>query len=85
MSLVRNRQSDVKRHISSLQRKHIHIEQGHPITGSDANVASGDDHVNTESDAAVLARRFAEDILPAIVSAHADGQGPSAVLPKPRS
>ena len=85
MSLFRKGQSDVKRHISSLNRKHIHIELGRSVAEPDAKVAYEDGNANTESDAAWLARRFAENIFPAIVPTHAEGQEPSAVLPKLRA
>jgi hypothetical protein len=79
MSLINKGQSDVKRHISLLGRKHFHVESS--FTEHDANGASVGSRANPESDAAGLARRFAEDIFPAIVPAHVEG--PSAVLPKP--
>lgn len=85
MSLIRNRQSDVKRHTSSLKRKHIHVELTRSVVGPDANVAFRDGHANTESDAAGLARRFAENVFPAVVHADAVDKGPSALLPKPRT
>lgn len=83
MSLIRRGKSDVKMHISSLGRKHFHV--GCAGTELDAGSVLVDVRVSPESDAAGLARRFAENIFPAIVPAHVDGLGSSAVLPKPRA
>jgi hypothetical protein len=80
MGLIRNNESDVKKHFSSHREKHLHLVR--TATEPDATGFSGDDLASAAPNAQDSASQS-----PASIGTHvdADSLGAAAVPPKPQA